>query len=59
MKYIQTLHYSQPVIHSSDAAVQYCQSLLNLLMYSGVSDGDITNAGGETDINVVFDIVVE
>lgn len=26
---------------------------------SGVSGGDITNAGGETDIEVVFDITVE
>lgn len=26
---------------------------------SGVSDGDITNAGGETDIEVTFDITVE
>ena len=25
---------------------------------SGVSDGDITNAGGETDIEVVFEVVV-
>ena len=25
----------------------------------GVAQGDPTNAGGETDINVVFDIVVE
>lgn len=26
---------------------------------AGVEDGDITNAGGETDIEVVFDVVVE
>lgn len=26
---------------------------------SGVSDGDITNAGGETDIEIIFDIEVE
>ena len=26
---------------------------------AGVSDGDITNAGGETDIEVTFDVVVE
>ena len=26
---------------------------------NGVSDGDITNAGGETDIEVTFDIVIE
>ena len=26
---------------------------------AGVSGGDITNAGGETDIEVVFDVVVE
>lgn len=26
---------------------------------AGVSDGDITNAGGETDIQVVFDVEVE
>ncbi len=26
---------------------------------SGVSDGDITNAGGETDIEVTFDIIIE
>tara|TARA_B100000927_G_scaffold171700_1_gene138459 strand:+ start:176 stop:721 length:546 start_codon:yes stop_codon:yes gene_type:complete len=26
---------------------------------AGVSSGDITNAGGETDIEVVFDVVVE
>jgi hypothetical protein len=26
---------------------------------SGVSDGDISNAGGETDIEVVFDIHIE
>ncbi|MDC0614928.1 type 1 periplasmic binding fold superfamily protein [Schleiferiaceae bacterium] len=26
---------------------------------AGVSDGDITNAGGETDITVVFEIVVK
>jgi hypothetical protein len=26
---------------------------------SGVSDGDITNAGGETDIEVLFDVIIE
>lgn len=26
---------------------------------SGVSDGDITNAGGETDIEVIFDVTVQ
>ena len=26
---------------------------------AGVSDGDITNAGGETDIEVVFDVIVQ
>ncbi|HBK71516.1 MAG TPA: type 1 periplasmic binding fold superfamily protein, partial [Flavobacteriaceae bacterium] len=26
---------------------------------SGVSDGDITNAGGETDIEVIFNITVQ
>ena len=26
---------------------------------TGVSGGDITNAGGETDIEVVFDVTVE
>ena len=26
---------------------------------SGVSDGDITNAGGETDIEVAFDVVID
>lgn len=26
---------------------------------AGVSDGDITNAGGETDIEVTFDLVIE
>ena len=26
---------------------------------SGVSDGDITNAGGETDIEVTFDITIQ
>ena len=26
---------------------------------SGVSDGDITNAGGETDIEVVFEVIVK
>jgi len=25
----------------------------------GVSDGDITNAGGETDIEVLFDVIIE
>ena len=26
---------------------------------TGVSGGDITNAGGETDIEVVFDVIIE
>jgi len=26
---------------------------------SGVNDGDITNAGGETDIEVTFDVTVQ
>jgi hypothetical protein len=26
---------------------------------TGVSDGDITNAGGETDIEITFDVIIE